>query len=533
VAQLAVSGLSVFNDHLYFVASAGSWPELWRTGGTADDTERLTEFALNPYITQDARLLLGVSEPLFPAGDFAVFAGNGSAHGHEPWIIRVIAPEVTPENLAQVIADLPAGTTEVQATATSSNLNEFFAAIAALPTNSGDMIDVVLNLAEGDYEGALVDVPAGYRVVINGESGQAVFHGASPSLTLQSGELHVAGVTFVNSTDASSIVVGGGSLTVRNSVIRETTAGARAAIELNAGSLNLGTLADPGGNTLDVSGPGELVRNLTGSSVPAVGNAYQLDGALLSSDVVAVPEWKRLVISPNGSGVSLAGVFSLTVSVNDASWEIGTTFPEFTVSYDGFVHGDDQSTLAGELDFTTVANSTSQVGSYPVTASGLSSSKYDITFVPGTLAVTPAIVEIDVRPASLNIDKNGAISLVIFGSSTFNAADVSLGSLSFAGVSIDLFNHSLADADQDGRLDLLVHFKPSDALKAALVDMYSELLAEDYEDDGQYSNKQLALIALDGAFGAYGQEFQGSDSTNLMLAGKSLKTLLQELGINV
>lgn len=520
--------LSVFNDELYFIATADDvirGGDLWKTDGTSSGTQRQTFFTLNPRGTDFPN---GIFAELIAAGDFAIFSGNDGVTGLEPWVIRI----VTPASLASIIGDLPAGTTEVQATASPSDINAFLDAIAVLAPNGGDVIDIVLQLDEGDYEGAVVNVPTGYRVTINGETGQVVFHGASPSLTLQSGDLRVNGVTFVNTTDAPSVLVQGGTLTVRNSLIQETTGGVQSAIEIGGGSVDLGTISDPGGNTFEVSGLGGFVRNLTVSTVPVVGNLYLVDGMPLSSEAHAVPEWMKLAVDGAGSGVSLVGAFSLTVTLDDATWEIGTPFPVFAVQYDGFVHGDDESVLAGDLQFVTDANQSSTVGTYAVEASGQSSNKYEITYVDGTLTVTPAIVRIDLRPTNLNIDQNGAISLVIFGSSTFDVSQVSIGSLTFAGVSIDVFNHTLVDADQDGRADLLLHFQSSDALKAALTQMYSDLLIEDYGDDDEYSTKQDALITLDGAFGEFGQEFAGSDTTNLFLAGKSLKSLLQDLGIS-
>ena len=66
---------------------------------------------------------------------------------------------------------------------------------------------------------------------------------------------------------------------------------------------------------------------------------------------------------------------------------------------------------------------------------------------------------------------------------------------------------------------------------AALTAIYSNLLLEDYAGDHKYSTKQDALLALDGTFGALGQQFEGTDSTTIFLAGNSLKTLLTSLGI--
>jgi hypothetical protein len=307
----------------------------------------------------------------------------------------------------------------------------------------------VLNLAQGDYAGAVVDVPAGYRVIINGAAGQSVFHGASPALTLQSGDLLVTGASFVNSTDASSIVVNGGSLVIRDSLLHETTGGARAAIEIDGGTANLGTLGDPGGNTIIVNGSGEFVMNATAIAVSAIGDVFQVGANTIAADIVVAPQ-KRLIF--------------------DA-------------------------------------------------ASGLRLDPIVLT------------VGIDLRPTSLNIDQNGAISLVIFGSSVFDVTQVNTNSLKFAGVSIDVFNSTLRDENQDGTTDLLITFRTSDALKSALISIYADLLLDDYGDDGQYATKENAFIALDGVFGQFGKEFSGSDSSTLFLAGQSLKSLLASLGI--
>ena len=74
--------------------------------------------------------------------------------------------------------------------------------------------------------------------------------------------------------------------------------------------------------------------------------------------------------------------------------------PDFTVSYLGFDNGDTPASLTGTLAFATVADATSAVGTYPMSASGLSSANYTITFVDGTLTVTPAALTVTVDPTS-------------------------------------------------------------------------------------------------------------------------------------
>jgi hypothetical protein len=81
---------------------------------------------------------------------------------------------------------------------------------------------------------------------------------------------------------------------------------------------------------------------------------------------------------------------SLKVTVKDASKLYGDPDPAFGVSYQGFVLGQDQSVLGGNPSFGTAAGVLSVVGDYTVSASGLTSANYAITYAAGTLHVNPA-----------------------------------------------------------------------------------------------------------------------------------------------
>jgi MBG domain (YGX type) len=102
---------------------------------------------------------------------------------------------------------------------------------------------------------------------------------------------------------------------------------------------------------------------------------------------------------------------SLTVNVNNTTWAIGTPFPPpFTVSYSGFVLGQNASVLGGTLAFSTTANQNSTVGDYPVSASGLTSTNYAITYVNGTLSVI-----VDSNLGILLLDPTGKGTLTVSG----------------------------------------------------------------------------------------------------------------------
>ena len=82
----------------------------------------------------------------------------------------------------------------------------------------------------------------------------------------------------------------------------------------------------------------------------------------------------------------------LTITVKNVSREYGAENPALEVEYTGFKNEETKDVLTGELVliYDESINVETAVGSYSgkTTASGLSSDNYDITFVPGNVAVT-------------------------------------------------------------------------------------------------------------------------------------------------
>lgn len=219
----------------------------------------------------------------------------------------------------------------------------------------------------------------------------------------------------------------------------------------------------------------------------------------------------------------------LTVDVDDVSWQIGTPLPTFSGTLSGQQLGE-MFTVA----YSSTANATSKVGEYPITAAvaGATLANYDVIVNEGTMYVTAALVQIDIRLNRVNIDQVQTISIVISGSSTFDVTQVSLQGLTFAGVRVSSFNRKLLDIDKDGDRDLMLQLRVTPALKAALRSIYARLLVADHADDGRFSETQQSMLALDGVFGQYGQQFRGADTADLFLAGKSLRDLLASLDID-
>lgn len=137
-------------------------------------------------------------------------------------------------------------------------------------------------------------------------------------------------------------------------------------VQLNATASVPGTLAyTPLPGTTLHAGAGQM---LSVDFTPGDAVHYNTAAAIVSINVTPAP---------------------LHVKADDQSRKVGQANPPFTATYTGFVNGDTASALSGTLTFSTPATSSSPAGPYAITPSGLSSSDYTISFVAGTLTVTP------------------------------------------------------------------------------------------------------------------------------------------------
>ena len=154
----------------------------------------------------------------------------------------------------------------------------------------------------------------------------------------------------------------------------------------------------------------------------------------------------------------------------------------------------------------------------------------------GAFESPPLPVVIDVKPGSdrnsINLASNGLISIAIFSTDDFDAAEVNVSSVVWAGAHVAQKNNgsyfsALEDVDGDGDLDLVVHFQLAET---NLLDIYGDLLRGDLADGILDSYRQSVDIALEGLANE-GAAFRGSDSADLFLTGENLKDFRTRLGI--
>lgn len=90
----------------------------------------------------------------------------------------------------------------------------------------------------------------------------------------------------------------------------------------------------------------------------------------------------------------------LTATADAISREYGENNPPFSISYDGFVNNENESTLDVIPSVTTPATPTSNVGTYTISLNGGSAINYNLTLKSGILTITKAPLAIVINDAT-------------------------------------------------------------------------------------------------------------------------------------
>ncbi len=155
-------------------------------------------------------------------------------------------------------------------------------------------------------------------------------------------------------------------------------------------SVNLYTTRVYDGKTVDLTpttdGDGTVSRVITNRETNEV----------LTSDLVDVGEYRAVYSVSEGKNYTEESVSydfaitqaPLTITAEDKSVTMGDVAPEYTVIYDGFVNGEDDSVLAGTLNFICDYEPKKIEQEYVIIPSGLTGNNYAITWVNGTLKAT-------------------------------------------------------------------------------------------------------------------------------------------------
>ncbi|MBR6017144.1 MAG: leucine-rich repeat protein [Paludibacteraceae bacterium] len=103
---------------------------------------------------------------------------------------------------------------------------------------------------------------------------------------------------------------------------------------------------------------------------------------------------------------------ALTATADDKNVIYGDAVPAYTVTYAGWQGTDDASVLTGDIAFACEYASTSNVGEYTITPSGVDAANYNITFVNGKVTVAKA--------------ESGCVAPVAYDTLVYNGANQTL-----------------------------------------------------------------------------------------------------------
>jgi hypothetical protein len=147
---------------------------------------------------------------------------------------------------------------------------------------------------------------------------------------------------------------------------------------------------------------GALTRD-AGETV--AGGPYSIRQGTLSAN-------RNYTINFTGNTLAITPV-SLSITANSEIKTFGTPDPVFTVTYAGLVNGDTPSGLSGVLAIIRAPGE--NIGNYAITASGLSSPNYIISFNPGILTIVAP------GPVILSLTRVGAANLALSWNAISNA----------------------------------------------------------------------------------------------------------------
>jgi gliding motility-associated-like protein len=140
--------------------------------------------------------------------------------------------------------------------------------------------------------------------------------------------------------------------------------------------------------------------------------------ATATSPVGTYPITASGAVDPNYLFTYVAGTLTvnrvgLTITANNQTKAKNMPNPVLTVSFSGFVAGDNQASLTTQPIVTTTATTHSPVGTYPITVNGAVDPNYSISYVPGTLTIVKPTLAFNPIPSK------------VYGVADFNAGAIS------------------------------------------------------------------------------------------------------------
>jgi len=223
----------------------------------------------------------------------------------------------------------------------------------------------------------------------------------------QAGNYSLSAQPTVGTADITAKPVSISGVTAANKSYDGTTTAT-----LSGGSLNGVVNSD---DVTIVAGSGVFADANVGTGIIVTASGYSLDGSKAGNYTLSA--------QPDGLTADITAV-ALTITAEDKTKVYdGSVYSPFTVTYSGFISGEDQTKLTGTLSFGGSASTAITAGTgYIIKPYGLTSANYAITYVDGKLDITP-------KAQSITFD---ALAAKKYGDADFNLSGTASSSLSLS-----------------------------------------------------------------------------------------------------
>ena len=379
LASTGASGAGPTTDvGTYSITSAGGAFDNNYDFTYASGTLTITKAALTVTVNNTSRAY-GAANPTF------TFNYAGFLNGEDASVLDNAATATTPANALSAV-----GSYAITGSVGLDN-NYAITVVNGTLTVTPAVITVTANNATRTYGAANPAFGVSYAGFANGET-SAVFSTlatATSSATVLSNVGNYAIIASGASASNYSFTYVDGTLSITPATLTATA---------NNASRTYGAANPAFGITYTgfVNGEDSSVIDTLATATTAA-NALSNVGSYAITASGAADNNYNFIYAPGTLTITPA---TLTATANNASRTYGAANPAFSVTYTGFVNGENSSVIDTLATATTAANALSNVGSYAITASGAADNNYSFTYVDGTLSITPATLTATANNAS-------------------------------------------------------------------------------------------------------------------------------------
>ncbi len=287
-------------------------------------------------------------------------------------------------------------------------------------------VTIIYDLGGGTYSSGDVPVNPPPNVTFIVQNG--TLDPANPALTVSGGQVSVVNCTLATSGNAPTLLVTGGSLTLRNDVIQASASDTGPVISVSGGRLDIGTAQAPGANTFNFASTAQFLANFT--QLSAVGDTFEINGvavappptlgALSVINVSVGHSYSGSIAISNGNGPfriqRFGGLGNFNAVISGSNILISGTAPttaqmiSFSITIQdsmGFTATQQYDLIINPYTVTNTSTNSSVVGSLPYEVaqadSDTSGTVVSINFAagPGQTFATPWTIEL---AGTLNLD---------------------------------------------------------------------------------------------------------------------------------